>query len=224
MLQRFKRQAVRSAFPWRQHGAGAVVATAVLAALLVLHPPAGEKVVPNLSTARFAVAVLAGPKQAEQAAPADADQKVPAVAPTPEPKSNTAAVAERKNSLPDAVAAAQESTPGSEVAKPAEVIPPAQVSMPGGQLMAEDAPAGEHSDPFVVGPRQVYLRLFVNEKGKVVRGGIVRSGGEPMRDAFILKAISSRLYATKNLMRIEGSEPVWQMDLVIDYGTNEMVP
>lgn len=212
-------------FPWRQHLLGAVTASAVLAALLMWHPKLGEKVLPSLSTTRFQVAVLAGPKQAEQQAPADAAQKVEDVTPAPQPQAaNTAAVAERQNSLPKAVKSAQDSDPGPEVAKPAEVIPPAQVSMPGGRLAAEDAPVGDMKDPFEVGPKQVYLRLYVNAQGRVVRGGIVRGGSDPARDNMILRAMVSRTYSTQNLVRVDGGEPQWQMDLVLDYGTNEFLP
>lgn len=202
---------------------GAVVATALTAALLHAWRTAGEPVPPSLSAVRFAVAVLAGPKQAAQAAPSNADRTEASVIATPEAKANQVVTAERPTSLPQAVAAAQESAPGPEAAQPEEVIPPARVSMPGGRLVAEDPGLGEQPDPFAVGPRQVYLRLFVDKTGKAVRGGIVRSGQEPMRDALILKAMLSRSYSTANL-RIAGPDGLWQLDLVIDYGTNEFLP
>jgi hypothetical protein len=219
------RKARRSPFPWRQHLPGALVASAVLAALLTWHPKKGEPVTPQLSTARFQVAVLAGPKQAEQKAPTNATEPVPDVKPAPPKKDvNTVAVAQRENSLPKAVKAAQDSSPGTEVAKPDDVIPPAQVSMPGGRLEAEDATAGEEKDPFSVGPRQVFIRLFVDAQGRVIRGGIVRDGNDRMRDAMILRAMYSRTFSTKNLMRIPGGQPIWQLDMTIDYGTNDELP
>lgn len=215
----------RMSFPWRQHLPGAIVASAALAALLLWHPKKGDPVVPKLSTVRFQVAVLAGPKQAEQQAPADAAVKVPDVKPAPAPKQvNTVAVAERKNSLPKAVKQAQDSAPGTEVAKPDAVIPPAQVSMPGGHLAADDAPAGEEKDPLSVGARQVFIRLFVNAAGRVVRGGIVRDGNDPMRDSMILRALYSRTFSTAHLVRVPGGEAQWQLDLTIDYGTNDELP
>lgn len=202
---------------------GVIAASAVMAALLAAGK-VGEPTPPSLKVERFSVAVLAGPKQAAQTAPADVSKTEEAVAPTPAPETVEVAAAERSTSLPEAVAATPDSNPGPEVATPVEVIPPATVSMPGGQLMAQDAPVGELSDPFAIGPQQVFIRLFVNEQGKVVRGGIVRGGTEPMRDAFILKAMLTRNYSTKNLIRIEGNEPLWQLDMVIDYGTNEYLP
>lgn len=215
----------RSSFPWRQHMAGVVVASTVLAALLTWHPKKGDPVIPQLSTVRFQVAVLAGPKQAEQQAPADAAEKVPDVKPAPAPAEvNTVAVAQRQNSLPKAVKAAQDSTPGTEVAKPDAVIPPAQVSMPGGHLAVDDAPAGEEKDPLSVGARQVFIRLFVNAQGRVIRGGIVRDGNDPMRDAMILRAMYSRTFDPQRLVKVPGGEPVWQLDLTIDYGTNDTLP
>jgi hypothetical protein len=96
--------------------------------------------------------------------------------------------------------------------------------MPGGRLAAEDAPVGDMKDPFEVGPKQVYLRLYVNAQGRVVRGGIVRGGSDPARDNMILRAMVSRTYSTQNLVRVDGGEPQWQMDLVLDYGTNEFLP
>lgn len=209
---------------WQARGLGTLTSTMAMAALWLLSHTPGVTTPPTLSTARFSVAVLAGAKQAAQSAPKDAAQTAESTTPTTEPATTSVAVPDRSTSLPDAVAATPDATPGPEVAKPVEVMPPAEVSMPGGQLMANDAPAGTQPDPFAIGPQQVYLRLFVNAKGQVIRGGIVRSGTEPMRDALILKAMASRTYSTKNLIRVEGAEPQWQLDLVIDYGTSEFIP
>lgn len=204
---------------------GAVVASMVLTALLTGWQKAGEPSPPSLKNTRFSVAVLQGPKQSTQEAPADVDKTAPEVViAAPEVSTNSVAAAERETSLPEAVAAAQESAVGPEAPKQEEVIPPAQVSMPGGRLVAQDAPVGDQPDPFAVGPNQVYLRLLVDEKGKPVRGGIVRQGSEPMRDVLILKAMMSRTYRPEKLIRSPGEEKMWQVDLVIDYGTDEFIP
>jgi len=205
---------------------GALVSSALLAALLVRGHVVGTPVPPSLNAARFSVAVLAGPKQAAQSAPSNTDQVAEAVAPSPEPVNAPVVAAKRETSLPKAVKAAQETTPSAdEVTQPVAVLPPAQVSMPGGQLMAEDAPIGDTAaDPFEIKPRQVYIRLLVNAEGHVVRFGIIRSGGDTMRDGLILKAMRSRSYSTDKLIRVPGNEPLWQLDLVLDYGNNDFLP
>lgn len=204
---------------------GAAAASLALAVLLASWHKPGEPSPPSLKDTRFSVAVLQGPKQSTQEAPADVEQTAPEVEiAAPDVKTNEVAVADRETSLPEAVTAAQESSVGPEAAKQEEVIPPAQVSMPGGRLVAEDAPIGEAPDPFSVGPNQVYLRILVDETGKPFRGGIVRQGSEPMRDTLILKAMMSRKYSPEKLIRAPGEEKVWQVDLVIDYGTDEFIP
>ncbi|GBG14394.1 DNA ligase [Novimethylophilus kurashikiensis] len=205
--------------------AGGLAASLLLYALLHTFKSTGEQAPPSLSTMRFSVAVLQGPKQAAQEAPANVDKTAPdVVAEPPKERVNKVVSAERETSLPKAVAAAQDTTVGPEAAKPDEVIPPAQVSMPGGKLMAQDASVGEQPDPFAVGPRQVYIRIYVDANGNAKRGGIVRQGAEPMRDALILKAMMSRSYSIDKLMKAPGEEQMWQLDLVIDYGTNEFLP
>jgi hypothetical protein len=207
---------------------GALVAGGLLTALLAHLHVKGTPVAPSLNSAHFSVAVLSGPKQAEQKAPENVDKVADAVAPSPKPVNAPVVTAQRETSLPKAVKAAQETMPSKdEVAKPVEVIPPAQVSMPGGHLMAEDAPIGDSTaDPFEIKPRQVYIRLQVNANGQVVRSGILRSGGDQMRDSLILKAMRSRSYSTKELkIRVDnGSEPMWQLDMVLDYGNNDFLP
>jgi hypothetical protein len=205
---------------------GALVGGGLLALLLTRFDVPGTPVTPMLTAARFSVAVLAGPKQASQQAPANTDQVAQAVAPTPEPIDAPVVAAQRETSLPQAVKAAQDAAPTeAEVTPPVEVLPPAEVSMPGGRLVAEDASVGDSvADPFELKPRQVYIRLLVNAQGHVVRNGIVRSGGDPMRDSLILKAMRSRTYATDKLIRVSGNEPLWQLDLVLDYGNNDFLP
>lgn len=93
--------------------------------------------------------------------------------------------------------------------------------------MAEDASIGNDiPNPFEIKPREVFIRLLVNEKGQVVRFGVIRSGGDPMRDNLILKAMRSRTYDTsqKGLIRIDGKEPIWQLDMVLPYGNNDFLP
>lgn len=186
----------------------------------------GEPSPPALSVSRFSVAVLAGPRQAEQNAPENVENTADTVVTAPT-DTNKVVEADRSSSLPEAVAATVDAQPSVAAPKPAEVIPPAQVSMPGGKLAATDAPRGSELDPFAIGPSQVYIRLLVNESGKVVRGGIVRSGREPLRDTLIYKAMSSRTFDPKSMqnpIRMPGDEPLWQVDLVIDYTTNDFLP
>lgn len=209
----------------RAYGTGAVTSAVMLTALLVSWGKPGEPVPARLSTSSFSVAILAGPKQAAQHAPDNAENKQEDVKPVTAPSHAPVAVAQRETALPEAVAAAPQAAPSPEIAKPVEVIPPARVSMPGGRLMAEDASAGSEPDPFAVGPRQVYIRLLVNADGKVVRSGIVRGGTEPLRDALILKALASRKYDVRSLkIEVPGPERLWQLDQVIDYGTNDFLP
>lgn len=207
---------------------GAVAASVSIALLLTTWKSVGEPIPPSLNEMRFSVAVLAGPKQAAQSAPENVDKVVESTVVTPEPVTAPVVVAERKTSLPEAVAAAQTTAPSKVVVtKEAEVIPPSQVSMPGGKLMAEDAPLGDGADdPFSVKPRQVYIRLLVNEAGQVVRAGVIRSGGDNFRDSVILKAMKSRKYNTANIkLKIqENGQQVWQLEMVIDYGTNDFLP
>lgn len=189
----------------------------------------GEPAPPALSTTQFSVAVLSGPKQAEQAAPDNVDVTAEEVVVEPEPKAPApVVVAERSTALPDAVKATPDAKPSIEIAKPVEVIPPARVSMPGGRLSAEDAPVGDTKDPFAIGPTQVFIRLHIGEDGRVVRSGIVRNGREPMRDLLMYKAMASRTFDVKALppgaIRLPGEVALWQLDMVLDYGTNEFLP
>lgn len=212
----------------QSYALGAVVASVSLALLLNSWNSVGEPIPPSLNEMRFSVAVLAGPKQAAQTAPENVDKVVESTVVTPEPVSAPVVVAERKTSLPEAVAAAQTTAPAKvEVTKEAEVIPPAKVSMPGGKLMAEDAPIGDGAeDPFSIKPRQVYIRLLVDETGQVIRAGVVRSGGDNFRDSIILKAMKSRKYNTSSIkLKVqENGQQMWQLEMVIDYGTNDFLP
>lgn len=207
---------------------GAVAAGVSLALLLTTWKTVGEPVPPSLNEVRFSVAVLAGAKQAAQTAPDNVDQVAEATTVTPEPVNAPVVVAERETSLPEAVAAAQTTAPSPvEVKKEAEVVPPAQVSMPGGKLMAEDAPIGDGAEnPFAIKPRQVYIRLLVNEAGQVVRAGVVRSGGDNFRDSMILKAMKSRKYNIADVKTKvqENGQLLWQLEMVLDYGTNDFLP
>jgi outer membrane biosynthesis protein TonB len=205
---------------------GGLLAAGLLTALLYQWHVPGTPVPPSLSTARFTVAVLAGPKQAAQQAPENADQKADAVKPAPVQTPAPVVTAERQTSLPKAVKAAQQAEPQRfETPKPVDVLPPAEVSMPGGHLVADDPPIGDSAqNPFEIHKGQVYIRLMVNSNGEVVRFGVVRSGGDQMRDSLILKAMRTRKYSTDKLIRVPGNEPLWQLDMVIDYGNNELLP
>lgn len=223
-MQRSDSALVRRARLW---GCGA--ALLVLAGIgLTWVKATGEPSPPALSTTRFSVAVLSGPQQAAQNAPENVENTAEEVVVAPEAVNKPVVEAERSTSLPEAVVATPDAKPSVEVAAPVEVIPAARVSMPGGKLSTEDAPIGDLRDPFAIAPTQVYLRLIVDESGRVVRGGIVRNGREPMRDALIYKAISSRTFAVDNLpagaIAVAGEKPQWQFDLVLDYSTNEFLP
>lgn len=203
--------------------AGGVSATLLLTAVLHSWSTPGPQVPPSLSNTRFTVAVMSGPKQAAQAAPENADQTAPDVATAPPQTASAAITAERPTSLPKAVQAAQDAVPG-EAAEKEEVLPPARVAMPGGKLAVEDASMGGGAPgPFAMGPRQVFIRIFIDADGRVLRGGIVRSGGEPLRDQLILKAMMTRSYTPDRALRVAGSSTL-QIDLVLDYGTQEMLP
>lgn len=186
----------------------------------------GEPSPPALSTTRFSVAILSGPKQAAQTAPQNVESTAEQVVVAPEPANTKVVEAQRSTSLPDAVLTTPDAKPSVEVAKPTEVLPPARVSMPGGRLSTEDAPVGDVPDPFAIAPTQVYLRLFVNDAGLVVRGGIVRGGRDPLRDAYIYKAMSSRTYSPGKfaMKQMSGEHGLWQLDLVIDYSNQEFLP
>lgn len=204
---------------------GLTGASLMLSILLMRWLTEGAPVPPMLIAPRFSVAMLSGEKQAAQTAPETAATVAETATPAETAVNVPVVATTRETSLPNAVAAAAQPIPGPEMAKEVEVIPPAQVSMPGGRLMANDAPAGDTvEDPFGIKPRQVYIRLLVNEQGVVQRSGIVRSGGDPVRDNIILKAMRTRTYDTKRLLRVEGHEPAWQVDLVLDYGNNEFLP
>ena len=175
---------------------------------------------------------MSGEKRAAQEAPQDAQQVTEQ---TIDATSNSAAeikVQENNSQLPDAIAAAPyaESSLEKTHAQQDDVIPPAVIRMPGGTLAAQDAQVktGSSVDPLAIGNRQVYIRLFVNEKGIPVRGGIVRAGPESFRDALLLKVAKSRVYETSRLLPaadVSGSgEPMWQVDLVLEYDSASVLP
>lgn len=220
-----------SALQRRIHLASSGAALLVVAGIaLTWVKTVGEPSPPALSTTRFSVAVLSGPKQAEQSAPENTESTAEEVVVVePEPKKPLPVVAaERSTALPDAVKATPDAKPSVEVAQPVEVIPPARVSMPGGRLSSEDAPVGDTRDPFAIGPTQVFIRLHIGEDGRVVRGGIVRNGREPVRDLLMYKAMASRTFDVKAMppgaVRLPGEVALWQLDMVLDYGTNEFLP
>lgn len=187
----------------------------------------GEPSPPALSTTRFTVAVLSGPKQAAQTAPENVENASDAVEIAQSPVAPVVE-ASRSTSLPDAVSATPDARPSLDAPQPAEVIPPARVSMPGGRLSVEDAPMGDTRDPFAVGPDEVYVRVWINAQGKVIRGGIVRNGREPLRDALIYRAFASRTFDTRTLPPsaavLAGEEGVWQLDQVLRYGGSDFLP
>lgn len=208
----------------RALGLGVTLATASLLALLASRAQSGVEELAHLADSRFQVAILAGPKQAAQTAPDNVQQQAAAVVSAPSKTATQAVTAERPTQLPEAVTAAPDSKPTAMVAAPEQVLPPALVSMPGGQLAVEDAPSGDIPDPFHVGRRQVYIRLLVDPDGKVVRGAIVRGGQEPLRDAIILKAMMSRSFVqAPGGLRVTGSD-LRQFDMVLDYGAQDYLP
>lgn len=200
------------------------VSSIVTAAILLSWGQPGQLVPAELRATTFSVAVLQGPKQDAQEAPQGAEKLADAVS-LETSKTPQVVAADRDSSLPEAIeASSQTGEVAPAGAQPEEVIPPAQVSMPGGRLQVNDAPQGEQADPFAIGPSQVFIRLWVDKSGTVVRGGIVRNGKDPFRDAFILKAMMTRRYATDKLLKIQGAEPLWQLDMVLDYGNSDFLP
>ena len=208
----------------RYVAAGMIFATLGLYGILHVWSHAGEPLPPSMSNTRFSVAILSGAKQAAQTAPKDAYRPRPVAVTRVPATAAPIVVPELATRLPSAVSAAQDTSPGRALPKPDEVIPPANVSMPGGRLAVEDPGQGDLPDPFALGPRQVYVRLKVAATGKVTEGEVVRHGPDVLRDALILRALRSRTYATDRLLRVGGGEPSWQLDLVVDYGTNEFLP
>ena len=211
---------------------GSVVATALLAALLWTYKGAGLPTPAKLVPSKFQVAVMAGEKRAEHEAPEDAQQTTEETTSTDAASIAEIKIQENASQLPEAVVAAPNAESALERSDEPrdDVIPPAIIRMPGGALAANDAQVkeGSNPDPFFIGNRQVYIRLFVNDKGVAVRGGIVRSGPEPFRDALLLKVAKSRIYETSRLLvaaDFSGSgEPMWQVDLVLEYDSASVLP
>lgn len=211
---------------------GGVTASAMLFALLWSYKGAGLPSPAKLVPSQFQVAVMAGEKRAAQDAPEDAQQVTEQTIDSTSSSAAEIKVQENNSQLPEAVAAAPFAESSLEKAdmQQDEVIPPAVIRMPGGTLASEDIPVkgGSSTDPLAIGNRQVYIRLFVNEKGIPVRGGIVRSGPEPYRDALLLKVAKSRVYETSRLLPaadLSGSgEPQWQVDLVLEYDSASVLP
>ena len=214
---------------WRASLLGGVGASAVLLALLN-QPRYGLPVPAQLNSIPFQVAIMSGERQAAQEAAQDAQTKV-IEAPMEDPLALTAQSQDIASQLPDAVQAASEPNLMEQgAAQQDEVLPPAKISMPGGVLLSEDAAVAEKSgpDPLAIGKKQVYIRLFVNFEGKVMRGGIVRSGSDSFHDAILLKIVKSRIYQISNAMpssvRDSAGNSTWQVDLVLDYDNESILP
>ena len=211
---------------------GAVVASAALFGLLWTSSGAGLPTPAKMVKAQFSVAILSGSKQAEQRAAQDVQETTDQALTLEQSAAAEVKILEQESQLPDAVAASPHAEPTKDAANLEEekIIAPALISMPGGTLSSHDIDAGDASapDPFAIAARQVYMRLFVDANGVVVRGGIIRSGPEPWRDALFLKAAKSRIYQTSRLLpgisRGERQEPTWQVDLVLDYDSASVLP
>lgn len=205
---------------------GLLLGCAIVAYLVLMRQSSGLPTPARVEQVPFQVAMLVGARQSQTVeAPVQAATEIQV---SPSQQATAVEQEESTSALPKAVAAAADATPAIEAHPEVkeEVIPPARIAMPGGRLSEVEAPAGggTEPDPFAVGPRQVYLRFFVNEQGRVVRGGIIRGGAEPLRDQFILKAMLSRTYKPQQFLKIPGHDNLWQVDLVLDYGNEEALP
>lgn len=211
--------------------AGTLVAAGLMVFLLW---PSGKQGIPEpvkLAVPTFNVAVLSGPRELSQAANENIEQVVEAQPVAESALAPQVVTTETPSSLPSAVNTAPVpavEAPAVVNPEPAEVIPPAQVSMPGGRLMAADADLGSATpDILSVSKHEVILRYLVDEQGRVVRGGIFRSGSDPLRDTFIHKAMKSQTYNVKELPSVQsGTEKLWMVELVVPYNktSQEVVP
>lgn len=175
----------------------------------------------------FKVAMMAGARDESKQAKADIETVVEEKTVEATPVATQVVTESTASSLPDAVEVtaqpvANESLP-VEVVQEAEVIPPAQIAMPGGKLMAVDVDLGSQTpEIFSIAKNEVILRYLVNKEGIVERGGVFRSGSEPLRDVFIHKAMKSRIYTVKDWPKVqEGENPLWMVELTVPYNKHE---
>ena len=208
---------------------GAVSASFLLWGLLN-HARTGLPLPAELNAMPFQVAMISGEKQAEL----EVEENLEVVT-TETLQIDEAALMiqsqEVASQLPQAV---QEASSPNLIqqgeARKDDVIPPAQVSMPGGIMESENAAISKDAgpDPLKIGTNQVYIRLFVNFEGKAVRGGIVRAGRDPFQDAILLRIVKSRIYkvsaALPSMEKDTDGSPTWQVDLVLDYGNDLILP
>ena len=199
---------------------GVLVASCVLAALLAGTQKAGVEQVARKERTTFAVAMLAGEKQEAQTPPENTAKVLEQVQPVE--KSSEVAAAKRETSLPQATTRAPANIPKLAEPEPIEspkAAPvPSVVAMPGGALLAEDVAQGDIPALAAPAAQVVYVRLLIDaQSGKVVSGLILRPGPSPMRDAMMLKDISSRTFNPRQAGLSPESQGVWQLDLALDY-------
>lgn len=211
--------------PWLIHTstttAGVVLATSLMMALFISQGAKGIPVPARLEQATFTVAMMVGAREEAKVASENVETVVAEAIVVPAETATDVVTVATASSLPKAVAATAEATAVADpVVKPDkdEVIPPARVSMPGGRLMAEDSTVGG-TQPDILGlsKDEVLLRYLINEQGIVVRGGIFRSGSDPLRDTFIHKAMKSQIYNPKDWLQVSATEKIWMVELTIPY-------
>ena len=208
---------------------GVVLATLLMMALFISQGAKGIPVPARLEQTTFTVAMMVGAREEAKVASENIETVVEEAIVAPAETATEVVTVATASSLPQAVATTAESTVLAEAVVKLdkdEVIPPARVSMPGGRLMAEDSTVGG-AQPDILGlsKNEVLLRYLINEQGIVVRGGIFRSGSEPLRDTFINKAMKSQIYNPKDWLP-SASEKLWMVELTIPYSKrpNDVIP
>lgn len=213
---------------------GVLTASVLLTALLWPTPgKEGIEEPAKLMLPTFQVAMMSGVREETVTAQETIEKVVEEKTVEASPVAQEVVTENTASSLPDAVATTAEATPAVEDLEPppeveTEVIPPAQVAMPGGKLMAVDAEVGiETPDILSVGKQEVILRYLINRHGLVERGGIFRQGSDPLRDTFIHKAMKNQTYNIKDWPMVQdGENPLWMVELVVPYNkyTEEVLP
>lgn len=209
---------------------GLALSALLMTALFVSQGAKGIPVPARLEQSTFTVAMLVGARVETKVASENIETVVQEVVVTPSDAATEVVTVNVASSLPQAVTATAQATVLTDAVIPPdkdEVIPPARVSMPGGRLMAEDTSVGG-ARPDILGMTkdEVLLRYLINEQGIVVRGGVFRSGSDPLRDTFINKAMKSQIYNTKDWLPVSMAEKLWMVELTIPYNKrpNDVIP
>jgi len=69
----------------------------------------------------------------------------------------------------------------------------------------------------------VFIKVVLNESGKVVSADIIRSGGDAFKDSLILRMVRSLDYKQRpaNALKLENS-PYWVIAREFDYNKDEL--